>query len=184
VGKGGTNALFGVEALAVARATPVSPCRDAARMACMCITPRTPVFGASHGPRTGPAGGWTRWQSKTVAGLAVEEGTGSCNGQACQSIGENKPLRSARSSLRRSPRAMTSELPVEEHNYRTASAGLASACERGDEEEVQFLLHAGVDVDTRFEVSGAVGPHPRLDPFSFHAASHWRPRAPLHCDPL
>ncbi len=82
---------------------------------------------------------------------------------------------------------MTSELPVEEHNYRTASAGLASACERGDEEEVQFLLHAGVDVDTRFEVRMAVGPHPRrLDPFSFpsRAASHWRPRAPLHCDPL
>ena len=48
--------------------------------------------------------------------------------------------------------AMTSDLPLEEHNYRTASAGLASACERGDEEEVQFLLHAGVDVDTRFEV--------------------------------
>jgi hypothetical protein len=47
---------------------------------------------------------------------------------------------------------MTSDLPLEEHNYRTASAGLASACERGDEEEVQFLLHAGVDVDTRFEV--------------------------------
>ena len=44
---------------------------------------------------------------------------------------------------------------ADDFNYRSAAAGMASACERGDEEEVQFLLHAGVEVDTRFEVRRA-----------------------------
>jgi hypothetical protein len=35
---------------------------------------------------------------------------------------------------------------------RIAERGLASACERGDMEEVKFLLHAGVDPNTQFEV--------------------------------
>ncbi len=40
----------------------------------------------------------------------------------------------------------------DDFNYRAAAMGLASACERGDEEEVEFLLHGNVDVDSRFEV--------------------------------
>ena len=40
----------------------------------------------------------------------------------------------------------------DEFNARAASMGLGSAAERGDEEEVQFLLHGGVEVDTRLEV--------------------------------
>ena len=35
---------------------------------------------------------------------------------------------------------------------RVAELGLAAACERGDAEEVKWLLHAGVNPDTRFEV--------------------------------
>ncbi len=34
---------------------------------------------------------------------------------------------------------------------RVAEAGLAAACEHGKTEEVKFLLHGGVDPNTRFE---------------------------------
>lgn len=49
--------------------------------------------------------------------------------------------------------ALTLEEEAAECSSRVSERGLGSACERGDAEEVKFLLHAGVDPDTRFEVS-------------------------------